>query len=397
MSVADVTLSPPPGLASDAAAIATRRADVENKQGRVAALLREAGSEGLLVLEPENFAWLTSGALPRGALDPAEFPALYLSGDQRWVLASNADSQRLFDEELDGLGFQLKEWPWHRGREQLLADLCQGRKLACDAPRPGTRPVTEQVRRLRRSLSTYEQACLKAVGQIVAHALEATCRTMTAHQTEREVAGQISHRLTHRGAQPVAIGVAADGRSRLYPHFGFTEVPIRRHAVLLATARKYGLCATASRTVSFGPPGDELRREHEAVCKVAATFVASTWPDARSREILGLGRRVYLVTGFEHDWLAAPQGYVTGRCPVEMSMTPQTEELLQPGWAVTWRASAGAAVCCDTFLVTEQGPESVTPNEAWPLWRIRVQGADFLRPFLLERSAPEDRQGQPGR
>ena len=93
-----------------------RRADIEVKQGRIATLLRDAGRDGLLLLDPENFAWLTSGAAPRGVIDPSLAPALYCTPEGRWLISSNYDSQRLFDEEIDGLGFQLKEWPWHWGR-----------------------------------------------------------------------------------------------------------------------------------------------------------------------------------------------------------------------------------------------------------------------------------------
>src|SRR5262249_51494195 len=56
-----------------------RRADVDAKQAWVAALLNEVGCEGLLILEPENFAWLTSGATARGVLEPDEMPALYFN------------------------------------------------------------------------------------------------------------------------------------------------------------------------------------------------------------------------------------------------------------------------------------------------------------------------------
>src|SRR5437660_287361 len=152
-----------------------RRVDIDAKQARVAGLLREVGCDGLLVLEPANFAWLTSGATPRGILDPAAQPALYFNAEQRWALSANVDSQRLFDEELDGLGFQLKEWPWHWGREQLLTDLCQGRKVATDQPLGACKPFGDQLRALRRNLTVYEQACSRALGQILSHALEATC------------------------------------------------------------------------------------------------------------------------------------------------------------------------------------------------------------------------------
>ncbi len=372
------------GQASNEAPV-DRRADIEAKQLAVAGLLREFGCDGLLVLEPENFAWLTSGATARGVLDGHEMPALYLSAEHRWIVASNVDSQRIFDEEIDGLGFQLKEWPWHWGRRQLLADLCHGRKVACDVPYEDCPVVGPRLHQMRRVCSAYEQACLRAVGRLLTHALEATCRTMNPRLTEREVAGQISHRLLHRGAQPVLISVAGDDRSALYRHCGFTDLPIRHHAVLLATARKYGMCVTASRSVSFGPPEPTLKQQHDAVAKILATYIASSWPDAGPREILGLGRRVYLITGFEHEWLGCPQGHVTGRRPVESLLTPQSDELFQAGWAITWRAIAGSATTCDTYLITDKGPQWLTTPENWPLQRIRVQGADFLRPYIYER------------
>jgi hypothetical protein len=375
----------PPTAAPSADAVSDRRTDIEAKTAGVAALLQEVGCEGLLLLEPENFAWLTSGGTARGVLDPDQAPALYCNGEQRWVIASNVDSQRLFDEELDGLGFQLKEWPWHWGREQFLADLCQDRKIASDRPVFGARIVEDRLRLLRRGLSPYEQECLRVVGMIVSHALEAACRTLSPGETEREVAGQISHRLLHRGVVPLHVGVAADGRSRLYRHYAFTSTPITQYAVLTATARKYGLTVTASRSVSFGPVEPQFRQEHNAVCRVGASYVASTWPDAVPREILLAGRRIYLISGFEHEWMACPQGNVTGRTPVELLLTPQTEDLFHSGWAVTWSASAGAASSCDTFLVTDDGPQIITPTEFWPLKRIRIQGAEFVRPDVLQR------------
>ena len=122
--------------------------------------------KGLLLFEPENFAWLTSGAVARGLPDPSSAPAVYCNGDGgRWLIARNADSQRLFDEEIDGLGFQLKEWPWHWGRDQLLADLCQNRRVATDRPLGDCRVVADELRLLRRSLTAYEQACLLTLGQ----------------------------------------------------------------------------------------------------------------------------------------------------------------------------------------------------------------------------------------
>src|SRR5262249_15178830 len=196
---------------------------------------------------------------------------------------------------------------------------------------------------LLRPMQQNERTSCWALAVIFSHARESTCRTIGQQETEREVAGQLSHRLLHRGAYPVAIEVAGDGRSRRYRQCGYTSLPIQRYCVLVVTARKYGGCVTASRAVSFGQPDPVFYKEHDAACKVSATYIASTWPDAVPRQILSTGRQIFKLIGFEHEWRLSPQGYVTGRSPVELLFTPETEELFQPDWAITWHGSVGAA------------------------------------------------------
>jgi hypothetical protein len=191
--------------------------------------------------------------------------------------------------------------------------------------------------------------------------------------------------LLHRGVIPVAVAVAADGRLRRYRQSGYTAVPISSSCVLTAVVRKYGLCAMASRSVAFGQPETSFRKDHDAACRVSATYIAGSWPDAVPKQILAIGRRVYQVCDAEHEWLLCPQGHIIGRVPFEQSFTPQTEDVLQANWAITWTASVGAALSCDTFLVSEEGPKPITAVENWPLKKIRIQGADFMRPDIFVR------------
>jgi hypothetical protein len=374
-SAAEINVSPP----------ADRRSDIDAKHQRVTVLLREAGCDGLLILRPENFAWFIAGSPPRGVLDPQSAPALYISAEGRWLLCSNADTQRFFDEEIDGLGFQLKEWPWHWGRTQLLADVIQGRMSACDEPYEQCPVLGEPLARVRRTLSPYEVACYRALGEGLSHALEATGRTILRDETEREVAGQIGHRLMRHGVQPVQISVAADGRSRTYRQLAYTATQIKAFCVMSVTARKYGLCVRASRSIAFGEADALFRKEHDAACKVGATYVASSWPDSVPRAILTSGQRIYQHVGADAEFYLCPQGHIIGRAPVELNLTPQVEELLESNWAICWHASVGAAVSCDTFLITDEGARAVTTTDRWPLKRIKIQGAEFVRPDVLVR------------
>src|SRR5205085_11319059 len=130
----------------------------------------------------------------------------------------------------------------------------------------------------------------------------------------------------------------ADGRSRTYRQPAYTATPISQYCVLTATARKYGLCARASRAVAFDQAEPQFRKEHDAACKVSATYVSSSWPDSVPRAILASGQRIYQIVGAEHEFYLSPQGHAIGRVPVELTFTPQVEELLQNNWAVCWHA-----------------------------------------------------------
>ena len=76
---------------------------------------------------------------------------------------------------------------------------------------------------------------------------------------------------------------------------------------------------------------------------------------------------------------------LTGHAPVELSMSIRDEQLLQSRCAITWCVAVGAAVSCDTFLISEDGPRTLSAAENWPLKRIRIQGAEFVRPDVLIR------------
>ncbi len=363
-----------------------RRADVEAKQALVAGLLRDANCDALLVLEPENFTWLTGGATAWGVLDPSDRPALFFTPEYRWLIASNVDSPRLFDEEIDGLGFQLKEWPWYWGRGQLLSDLGLNRQLACDRPHGDALFVGDVLRERRLLLTPFETDRLRQLGHTLSHALEAACRSLAVGQTEQEVAGHVSHRLMHRHVEPVAIEVAADGRSRRYRQGGFTTAPVQRHCVVSATGRQFGLHASASRSVCFGAPEADYLKEHDAASKVTASYIASSWGNGVVGEILTAGRRLYQITGFEHEWRLSAPGHLTGRAVVERPLTPGSADLLQVGWALTWRARVGAAASCDTYLVTPEGPKAMTAmGGQWTPKRIKIQGGTLSRPDILQR------------
>jgi Xaa-Pro dipeptidase len=257
-----------------------RISDIQYKQAAVNRFLQSRNLDGLLLQRPSNFAWITSGGdCSRGGSKDAS-AALFLTSDARVVVTTNADSAQLFDRELQGLGFLLKERPWHEPLKALVEDLCRGRAVASDECFNGTHEVSAQLTGLRLPLSVLECRRLRELGPAIAHAVEASGRNCQLGQTEAEIAGEVAHRLIRHGIVPERIQVCADGRSQTYPHWTFGADAVQRYVVISAIGRRQGLCVGVSRTVSFGKPPQEVADDHHRTVLIQATgmyFTQAGW------------------------------------------------------------------------------------------------------------------------
>ncbi len=372
-------------------ATSARKAEIDARQAVLATLLKSADAEGILLLMPAHVAWFTVGMNVRGLFADSERPGIYSNGRQRWLVCSNTDTQRLFDEELDGLGFQLKEWRWESGRSELLAAMTAGKKVIADRPFPNTPMANDHLRPMIRVLSPFEQSQYALVGKAVAHAVEATARGCEPGLAEAEIAGQLGHRLLRHGVEPTALSVTADHRGDKYRRPGFGSTPVTHMAVIQATGHRDGLYVSCSRSVCFGPARDEFRLAHDLAVKQSALYRSLSRPGVSIPAIGQAGHMVLANSPHEFDWRKAPPGYASGRFPAEELRRAGQEDPLAAGMAVVWQPRVGATAVVDTLLVTEEEPITITPPEDWPLKRISVRGGPYYDiPDLLIRSTTTD-------
>ncbi len=362
-----------------------RRIEVDAKHNLLSKLLLDMGAEGVLVLNPANVRWLSAGANFPGLFGNDERPALYFSVNQRHLLASSVDSQRLFDLELDGLGFQLKEWNWTRSRDQMLADLVYGRKVACDTAFRDCTNVSNFFNTERRKLTGFEVDRLRELGGIVAHALEATARTFKQGEAEYEIAGQIAHRLYKHGAEPVAITINSDGRSNAYRRLGTSEGCLNTWGIFQATAKMNGVYATATRSVHFGVMPLELREAYDLALKLSVGFIVTSKVGEKVSQALETAKTILKGTKYEYDWRLAPIFQLTGLEPSEGFMLPNNPDRWHAGWAAVWQARIGPAAIVDTFTLDDTSWNWVTKGFDWPIRRLIIQGKQHERPDMLLR------------
>jgi Xaa-Pro dipeptidase len=357
--------------------IAARRDDIDAKQAVLVPILEELGCEAILLFMSAHVSWFTSGLNLRGLYAESERPGVYTNGRQRWLLCSNIDTQRLFDEELDQLGFQIKEWTWEGGRADLLANVTAGRKIAADRPFPNLKMAIDVLRPRLREMTWYEQTAYREIGKAIAHAVEATARNFGHGQTEIEIAGQLGHRLLHHGIEPAATSITANDRGSKYRRAGTANIPATHTCVIQATGQKDGLYASCSRTVSFGPPAEEFRVAYDLAIKQCALYRALTLPGNTVGAIGEAARGILAHTPFEFDWRFSQPGYGTGRFPAEELRRGGQDEPLKPGQAIVWQPRVGSAAIVDTVIATSGESVIVTPSEDWPLKRLAIRSGPY--------------------
>jgi Xaa-Pro aminopeptidase len=223
-------------------------------------------------------------------------------------------------------------------------------------------------------LSAYEQDEYRALGRLVAHAVEATARNLTRNSTEEEVAGQVGHRILHRGADPIAISVTADDRGTKFRRTGFTPALVKQTCTVQATAQRGGLFATASRTVAFGTPPEEFRKAYDLALRLAAIYRSLSRPEETMSSVRKVGQPVLAETEYEFEHRLAQPGYGAGRFLAEELRRSGQDERFAAGQALVWQPRVGPAAVVDTVLVTNDGAECVSPSTEWPFKRVLIRG-----------------------
>ncbi|QDT13952.1 M24 family metallopeptidase [Alienimonas californiensis] len=378
-----------------------RRLDcAQARQEAVAELIEARGLDAVLLTEPANLAWITCGAdLSGGASGAADggetAAAVFLTRRSRVLVCTDADSPHLFDRELPGLGFQLKQRPWRQPRAELLCDLCRGRVVGVDRPRGFEEPadaatdLRAALAELRAAPDPADAAALAELGADVAHAVEATCRGAKPGRTEADFVGEVAHRLLRRGITPALIRAAGDGRADDQPHYAFDRRPVLQRLALRAVGRRGGLHAHCGRTVAFPAlPLQEraaLLAAHGRAAQVQAAGLHHARAGVAWPEVWASVARVYETTGPAADWESAPVALRTGFAPTEAILGPDAAETLRPGVPLVWQPRIGPAALCDTALVTADGPaDPITGMEDWPRVKVCVADTTLRRPGVLE-------------
>jgi Xaa-Pro aminopeptidase len=363
-----------------------RGEEVERKLERVRRWLAAEGRPALLVRQRPNFAWLTAGG--RGHVSTARDAAagaLLVTPDRFALVASNIEAARLAEEELAGVPIEVADYAWHDddGERRVLAALVPvGGAPAADTDAA----VAAAVLGLRAPLLAAEVRRAGQLGALTARVVEGVCRSLERGQTEHDVAAAVHAAAVRAGARVPVCLVAADDRIARRRHPLPTEHPIDRRAMVAVCIERDGLVCSATRLVNFEPVAGDLRRRHDAVCRVDAAAARATRVGRPLRDVFADIVTAYVEAGYPDEWRHHHQGGATGYQPRDAVAGPGAAAAVRDGALYAWNPSIAGTKSEDTLLATADGVRPITaPGTEWPSVDVETAGGLVRRADILVR------------
>jgi Xaa-Pro aminopeptidase len=306
---------------------------------------------GVWLRRRANIAWITDGADVHCDLSSELGVASVLwTPTALTVLTDDIELPRLAAEEFSD-EWEVRSTKWWDPPATAPA------RFATDWPEDNIAP-------LRYALTPLEVERVRALGREAASVLESVMLEVRRGDSENEVAGAIIAGLRAQGIVATVVLVAADERIAFFRHPIPTSKRIEQRLMAAICAERHGLIVSATRLVHFGTIDAELRRRHDAVCRVDATLHARTEVGASYGDIFRAAQALYAETGFQDEWTKHHQGGPMGYAARDFKASPHETRRVAPNQLVGWNPSITGTKSEDTLLA---GGEVVTHTGAWPM------------------------------
>jgi len=317
--------------------------------------------EAVLLRRPANFAHYTGGADNRvDHSDPLGVATLLVTQEAEYIVADNIEAPRMREEETPN--FEVVEHPWYEGVAPLYRELSGDAPLGADFPMEGLRDVSEDVAPLRyvldaEAIETYRQA-----GAETSAAMGEAAASLSPGITEYEAAANLIAACRQRGLITPVVLVAAEERITSYRHPIPHGAPIRRRAMLVVCAELGGLYVSLTRIVHFEEPDRDFERRQGACEEILRRMrEEATRPGHTLAEAFEACRRYYAEVGFPDEWRLHHQGGMAGYAAREIIAGTDTFQEIRAGQAFAWNPSITGAKAEETFVLTDDGPEVISP------------------------------------
>jgi Xaa-Pro dipeptidase len=331
------------------------------RHGQIQDMLERSNLGAIVLGRFANFAWYTGGADNRvDHSAPFGVAQVVITPDREYVLTNSIEVERIRTEQAPEI--EVISYPWYEDPAPTLRNLSAGKPVGSDGSVADSREISAEVGTLRRVLDADALIQYREVGQRTVAAVEEAAADLTAGTSEFEAAALLEAACRRRGLYSPVVMAAGDERITQYRHPVVYDAVFHRRVMLVVCGERHGLYACLTRFVHFEEPDAELRHRFSACDTILQRMrEEATRPGTTLADAFEECRRFYAEAGFPDEWKLHHQGGMTGYATREVVATPLTKDPIQVGQAFAWNPSITGAKSEETFVLTESGPEILTP------------------------------------
>ena len=357
---------------------------------RVENFLVAENLRGILLTTTRNFSWITAGIADNHIdLSSETGPAslLILKGGKKYLIADNAETPHLMEEDLVGLGYEARQYMWNEDRKlEFVYDLAGGAAIGTDYPLGDLKMVEESFAELRYLFTPSEVKKFRWLSNNTAEAVASVCRILEPGMSDRYIESLASDALLKRGIRPTVILIGLDDRIEKYCHFPPVGRKLEKYAFVNVCAKRWGMVTSVGRYVYFGDLPEELRNSVRASAFICANMIHATKSGAAASDIFEQTKSWYAQTGYPGEWKNIHCGGAIGYLNREWVATPENKNIVNDPQAFAWNPFVSASLSFHTIISSADGNEIVTAIEGWPVIDIEIEGTYYAMPDILVKN-----------
>jgi Xaa-Pro aminopeptidase len=355
---------------------ADKRAETfARRQERLRELLAARKLPLLVISNPINIFYLTGFRGSAGAALFGESDAI-LWVDPRYTLQAQEQAAGVeVIEEKGSLLHGVGQWLGKSRRK--LAGYDDGH-LTCAAFRQLKQIVPRRprliaagglVEELRSIKDAGEIECIRQAGHLAASVFEEIRRQIRPGVSESDLAAEIEYRMRLQGAEGAAFEtIVASGPRAAWPHARASSKLLKKSELVIFDlgAILRGYAADMTRTVFLGEPGRRVRSLYNAVLEAQQRAVEAALAGKPSQSVDAAARRVLGQRGLARYFTHSTGHGVGLEVHEKPRVARRVADRLEAGCVITvepgvYLQGLGGIRIEDTVLVSDQGPEVLTP------------------------------------
>ena len=358
--------------------------DYEEKKKRLRVYMDVNGYDYVILSKRENFAWFTCGGdnkVLRNTDDGSG--VLVISKNSVLFLAYYMDSDRIYDDELQGLDIEKKLMYWYEGDRCEYAMKFTKGKVAADSSIKGADNRWYDIIKLHYPLTENEVKRYRELGAVCDGLLADIAEKIHPGMSEHDIEAEILYAYGKLSMTPKVLLVGTDERIEKYRHPCASPRKLEKLVLIHPAAEKNNLHANITRMIYFGDKlPEELEKKYDLLNFLQAQFFSMAKPGIGYRDIYDERKKLLEEKGYPDEWKYHAMGCVTGYV-IGIDQPFFNNEVVKTNTPLDIYITLRGAKVEELAMTTDKGAEVLSATGKWPLKNYEYYGSSYKFPAIM--------------